>query len=120
MIDNMFISGGNPHLTSWFCEIVLSPTTIFKMVSEHLQDSLGHMLSGFCYGLTYHLCPRTKLNCAGCEGCVKSPTSNRRLYNMFISGDNPHLISRFYGNVLGLTTISKNIILSSHLNFFCG
>jgi len=31
--DNVFISGGNPHLTSWFCGVVLGPTTISKMVS---------------------------------------------------------------------------------------
>jgi len=37
---NVFISGGNPHLTSRFCGVVLGPTTISKMVSE--QDfSLG-------------------------------------------------------------------------------
>ena len=28
--DNVFISGGNPHLTSQFCGVVLGPTTIPK------------------------------------------------------------------------------------------
>jgi len=28
--DNVFISGGNPHLTSRFCGVVLGPTTISK------------------------------------------------------------------------------------------
>jgi hypothetical protein len=37
--DNLFISGGNPHLTSRFCGVVLGPTTISKMVSEPLHDS---------------------------------------------------------------------------------
>ncbi|AES74177.1 hypothetical protein MTR_3g116670 [Medicago truncatula] len=47
--DNVFISGGNPHLTSRFCGVVLGPTTISKMVSEPLQDPLSHLLSGFRY-----------------------------------------------------------------------
>jgi len=42
-----------------FYGVVLGPTTIFKMVSELLQDPLGHMLSGFRYRVTHHLCPRT-------------------------------------------------------------
>ena len=53
---HQFISGGNPHLTSRFCEVVLGPTTISKMVSEPLQDPLGHLLSGFRYRTTHHLC----------------------------------------------------------------
>ncbi|AES67333.1 hypothetical protein MTR_2g089460 [Medicago truncatula] len=32
------------------------------MVSEPLQDPLGHLLSGFCYRATHCLCPRTKPN----------------------------------------------------------
>jgi len=39
-----------------------------KMVSEPLQDPLGHLLSGFRYRVTHHLCPRTKPNSAGREG----------------------------------------------------
>jgi len=65
--DNVFISGGNPHLTSQFCGVVLGPTTISKMVSEPLQDPLGHLLSGFCYRATHHLCSRTKPNNASRE-----------------------------------------------------
>jgi len=38
------------------------------MVSEPLQDPLGHLLSGFRYRATHHLCPRTKPNSAGREG----------------------------------------------------
>ncbi|KEH25248.1 hypothetical protein MTR_6g016695 [Medicago truncatula] len=29
--DNVFISGGNPHITSRFCGVVLDPTTVFKI-----------------------------------------------------------------------------------------
>jgi len=32
--DNVFISGGNPHLTNRCYGVVLGSTTIFKMVSE--------------------------------------------------------------------------------------
>jgi hypothetical protein len=32
--DNLFISGGNPHLTSRFCGVMLGSTTISKIVSE--------------------------------------------------------------------------------------
>ncbi|AES68760.1 hypothetical protein MTR_3g014560 [Medicago truncatula] len=60
--DSVFISGGNPHLKSRFCGVVLGPTTISKMVSESLQDSLGHLLSGFRYRATHRLCRRTKPN----------------------------------------------------------
>ncbi|AES86334.1 hypothetical protein MTR_4g005850 [Medicago truncatula] len=41
--DNVFISGGNPHLTSRFCEVVLSSTTISNLVSE-LVEFKGHLL----------------------------------------------------------------------------
>jgi len=64
----VFISGGNPHLTSRFCEVVLGPTTISKMVSESLQDPLGHLLSSFRYQATRHLCPRNKPNSVDREG----------------------------------------------------
>jgi len=40
--DNLFISEGNLHLTSQFCGVVLSPTTIYNMVLEPLHDSLDH------------------------------------------------------------------------------
>jgi len=66
--DNVFISGGNPHLTSRFCGVVLGPTTISKMLLEPLQDPLGHLLSGFRYRVTHHLCPRTKPSSDGREG----------------------------------------------------
>jgi len=91
--NNVFISGSNPHLTSRFCGVVLGPTMISKMVSEPLQDPFGHLLSGFRYRTTHHLCPRTKPNGAGREGCVKSPTSDRTWPdNVFISGgkSSPH------------------------------
>jgi hypothetical protein len=94
--DNVFISGGNPHLTSRFCGVVLGLTMISKMVSEPLQYplDLGHLLSGFRYRTTHHLCPRTKPNSAGREGVLRVPTSDRWwLDNMFISGGNPHLTS---------------------------
>jgi len=58
------------------------------MVSEPLQDPLGHRLSSFPYQTTDRLCPRTKPNSASREGCVKSPTSDSRLPdNVFISGE---------------------------------
>jgi len=66
--DNVFISGGNSHLTSRLCGVVLGSTMISKMVSEPLQDPLDHLLSGFRYRVTHHLCPRTKPNSDGCEG----------------------------------------------------
>ena len=43
--DNVFLSWGNLHLTSRFCGVVLGPTTISKIVSEPLQDPLGHLVS---------------------------------------------------------------------------
>jgi len=73
----VFISGGNPHIASRFCGIMLGPATIFKMVSEPLQDPLGHLLWDFRYRAIHHFCPRSKPNNAGREGCVKSPTSDR-------------------------------------------
>jgi len=80
---------------------------ISKMVLEPLQDPLDHLQSGFRYQATHHLCPRTKPNSAGREGGVKSLTSDRWWSdNVFISGDNSHLTSRFYEIVLGPTTIS--------------
>ncbi|AES98012.1 hypothetical protein MTR_5g063070 [Medicago truncatula] len=36
-----FISGDNPHLTSWFCGIMLGPTTISKVVSEPTPRFVG-------------------------------------------------------------------------------
>ncbi|AES82200.1 hypothetical protein MTR_7g109650 [Medicago truncatula] len=36
-----------------------------KMVSESLQDPLGHLLSGFHNRVTHHLCLRTKPNNTG-------------------------------------------------------
>jgi len=52
----------NITLQNRLCEVVLGSTMISKMVSEPLQDSLGHLLSGFCYRVTHHLCLQTKLN----------------------------------------------------------
>ncbi|KEH38775.1 hypothetical protein MTR_2g079770 [Medicago truncatula] len=37
------------------------------MISKSLQDLLGHLLSGFRYQATHHLCPRTKPNSDGRE-----------------------------------------------------
>jgi len=109
--DNVFISGGNPHLTSRFCGVVLDPTTISKMVSEPLQDPLGHLLSGSAIGPpTIYVHEQSPIVLV-VRGCVKSPTSDRTWPdNVFISGGNPHLTSRFCGIVLGPTTISKRDI----------
>ncbi|AET04968.1 hypothetical protein MTR_8g097110 [Medicago truncatula] len=52
--DNLFISGGNPHLIGRFCGVVLGSTTISNMVSEPLHDSLGRLLPGFRYRATHH------------------------------------------------------------------
>ncbi|AES67477.1 hypothetical protein MTR_2g094140 [Medicago truncatula] len=41
------------------------------MVSEPLQDPLGHLLSDFSYRTTHYLCPRTKPNSAGREGVLR-------------------------------------------------
>jgi len=52
-------------------------------------------------------------------GFVKSPTSDRRWPdNVFISGGNPHLTSRFCGVVLGPTTISKRIELGNNKKLY--
>jgi len=59
-LDMSLYRGGNPHLKSRFCGVVLGSTTISKMVSESLQDPLGHLLSGSRYRATHHLCSRTK------------------------------------------------------------
>ncbi|AES75011.1 hypothetical protein MTR_6g022030 [Medicago truncatula] len=82
----MFINEDNLHLTSWFCAVVLGPTMISKKISELLQDLLDHLLSGFRYQITHHLCLRTKLIYVYepspivlvVMGCVKSLTSDRR------------------------------------------
>jgi len=106
--DSVFISGDNHHLISWFCGLVLGPTTISKMVSESPQDPLSHLLSCFRYQATHHLCPRTKPNSAGREGGVKSLTQDKCWSdNVFVSRDNPHLTNRFCGVVLGPITIFK-------------
>jgi len=55
--DNVFISGGNPHLTSQFCGVVLEPITISKMLSESPPRSVGPPVSSFCYRVIQHLCP---------------------------------------------------------------
>jgi len=103
----VFISGGNPHITSQFCGVV---TTISKMVSEHLQDSLGHLLSGSAIGPPTIYVHEPSPIVLVVRGCVKSPTSDRTWHDKeFISGSNPHLTSRFCGVVLGPTTISKKI-----------
>ncbi|AES87484.1 hypothetical protein MTR_4g028100 [Medicago truncatula] len=85
------------------------------MVSEPLHNSLGHLLSGFRYRATRHLCSRFRCAILSMRGGVKSPASVRSWSNnLFISGGNPHLTSRFYGVVLGPTTIS-NTTYSKHL-----
>ncbi|RHN59589.1 hypothetical protein MtrunA17_Chr4g0014961 [Medicago truncatula] len=82
------------------------------MVLEPLHDSLGHLLSGFRYRATRHLCSRFRCVILSVRGGVKSPTSVRSWSdNLFISGGNPHLISRFCGVVLSPTTISNSIRL---------
>jgi len=106
--DNVFISGGNPHLISRFCRIVLGPTTISKMVSEPLQDPLGHyyQVSTIRSPTIYVHEPSSIMLVV--RRCVKSPTLDRTWSdNVFISGGNLHLTSRFCGVVLGPTTITK-------------
>jgi len=39
--------GGNLCIISWFCRVELGSTTISKMMSNPLQDPLGHLLSVF-------------------------------------------------------------------------
>ncbi|RHN40742.1 hypothetical protein MtrunA17_Chr8g0358111 [Medicago truncatula] len=58
-----------------------------NMVSEPLHNSLGHLLSGFRYRATRHLCSRIRCAILSVRGCVKSPTSVRNWPdNLFISG----------------------------------
>jgi len=60
------------------------------------------MLSGFRYRATRHLCQRFRCPVLNVRVCVKSLTSVRRwLDNVFISGGNPHLTSRFCKDELG-------------------
>jgi len=42
--DHVFISGDNLHLTCRFYGVVLGITTIFKMISEPLQDSMRNQI----------------------------------------------------------------------------
>jgi hypothetical protein len=67
--DNVFISRGNPHITSWFCGVVLGSTTSFKMVSEPPPRSIR-----FRYRVTHHLCPRSRCLDLRVRGCVKELT----------------------------------------------
>jgi len=48
---NMFYSSHHKPIL----RVVLDPITISKMVSESLQDSLRHLLSGFCYRTNHHV-----------------------------------------------------------------
>jgi len=74
----------------------LIPCWNFKMVSEPLQDLLGHLLSGFRYPVTTIYVNEPSPIVLVVRGCVKSPTLDMTWPdNMFISGDNPHLTSRF-------------------------
>ncbi|AES99148.1 hypothetical protein MTR_5g077110 [Medicago truncatula] len=52
------------------------------MILEPLQDPLGHLLSGFCYRVTHHLCQRTKPNSAGREGDGNRPGRTTRAYDL--------------------------------------
>ncbi|KEH23222.1 hypothetical protein MTR_7g069535 [Medicago truncatula] len=69
------------------------------MVSEPLQDPLGHLLSGFRYWATHHLCPRTKPNSVGREGMSSEILSSighgifkeKKKKNNFIEEDDPVL-----------------------------
>jgi len=113
----VFVSGVSPHLTRWFYRVMLGLTTISKMVSESFQDPLGHLLSGFRYQTIHHLCPRTKPNSVGRGGggLLKSLTSDKIWSeHVFISGDNPHVTTRFCEVVLDPTTISKTLSLVCH------
>jgi hypothetical protein len=44
--DIMFISGGHPHLTSWFCKVELGPTTNSKMIRAYPR-SIGSLAIRF-------------------------------------------------------------------------
>ncbi|KEH28896.1 hypothetical protein MTR_4g016070 [Medicago truncatula] len=48
---------------------------ISKMISEPLQAPLGHLLLGFCYRATHHLCSRIKPKKIGHEGGVFGKTT---------------------------------------------
>ena len=51
----MFISGGNPHLTSRFCEVVIGPTTILRHNKIHLLVQFC-MLFLFFFVFPLHIC----------------------------------------------------------------
>ncbi|AES62829.2 transmembrane protein, putative [Medicago truncatula] len=82
------------------------------MISEPSLRSIGTSTIRFLLSGYPPLCPRTKPNRFGHEGCVlKSPTSDKIWHeHVFISGGNPQLTSQFCGIVLCPTTISKTWI----------
>lgn len=70
-LENKFISGGNPHLTSRFGKAWVRPNPNSKMVLKPILNLLGNLLSGFRYRTTR---VTLQMSCHGHEGCVKSPT----------------------------------------------
>jgi len=96
--NNVFISMGNHHHTSWFCGVVLGSTMSIKMVSEPSPRSVG---SGFRYRTTHHLCPRSRCPALHVKGCVKVLTclasfiTGLRYYNILVFVRHIHLSPMF-------------------------
>ncbi|KEH18103.1 hypothetical protein MTR_8g011575 [Medicago truncatula] len=67
------------------------------MISEPLQNPLDHLLSGFRYRDTHHLCPRTKPNSAGQQEC----SALDHLLSGFRYRDTHHLCPRTKPNSAG-------------------
>lgn len=76
--EHVFICGGNPHITSRFCAVVLDLTTMSKMILESLQDLLDHLLSGFRYQVTHHLYEPNPIGLV-VRGCVKESLMGQKM-----------------------------------------
>ncbi|AES59223.1 hypothetical protein MTR_1g015900 [Medicago truncatula] len=107
--DNVFISGGksSPHKPVFKDELGLQFLRWYQSLSKIHWTT--------CYQVSAIEPPTIYVNEPSpivlvVRGGVKSPTSDRTWHdNVFISRGNHHLTSRFYGIVLGTTTISKTL-----------
>jgi len=97
----VFISGGNPHLTSRFCKYELGPKFQHGIrASSKICWAICYLVSAIGPPTIYVHKPSPIVLVV--RGCVKSLTSDRRWSNnVFISGGNPHLTSQFCKYELG-------------------
>jgi hypothetical protein len=102
----MFLSGGNPHLTSWFGRVEICPTQNSKISepppTSKIRWATYYQVSAIEPPTIYIHTPSTKV--LGVRECVKSPTLNNRWHeDMFVSGDNVHLTNQLCRVELGPT-----------------